>query len=182
MGFCVPRRVTRAWLPLLLLPLISCGGSREPPSSPSVNPMGTWKGTNTVSSATPASHCVAGLLRAAFSAPQPATLTVTAQGAVVSVKSANDLTGTSCDYIGQISASGEITATLERCSIPGLTGIVCADGLVRDIRISGGRVAVQVSGNQMTGTESGNYEVSLSPSGAPDGSLTISSTIRVTRQ
>jgi hypothetical protein len=116
-----------------------------------------------------------------FSAAQPATVTVSSQDTTVNVKSTNNLTGFSCDYMGQISPSGEITATLERCSIAEVDGVACTDGMRRGIRFAGGSLALQVSGNQMTGTESGNYEVFLSPSGAPDGSVTVSSGIRVTR-
>jgi hypothetical protein len=180
MGSSDPRRsVWPSACSLVLLPLLSCGDS--PPGPSTVNASGTWKGTTTLSSAVPSSHCVAGLWRAAFSAAQPATLTVSSQGTTVNVKSSNNLTGLTCDYTGQISPSGGITATLDRCSIPAVVGVACADGMLRGIRFAGGSLAVQVSANQMTGTESGNYEVFLSPSGGPDGSVTVNAAIRVTR-
>ena len=72
--------------------------------------------------------------------------------------------------------------TLNSCTASDLIGARCSTGALRDIRVQTGTLNTTLSGATLSGTSATQYNVVVSGTTSPVGTLTLNTTFTVTRQ
>lgn len=160
----------------------ACGGnSPTTPTVPAVAQVaGVWKGTATTTS-TVGGECFAATFLSTIGGSGAITFAVTQNASAVTAIVTSAGSGGTCTYAGAAGASGMLV-TVQSCSASDTIGARCPNGALRDIRLVAGNATATVGGSSMTGTDTTTYNVLVSGSGTPVGSLTIINTFNATKQ
>jgi hypothetical protein len=162
-------RVHSCALLLLTIGALACGD--DSPTSPSVVQVaGTWNGTAT-SRAWSGGECVGATLQAGGPLAQPFSLAITQSGSSLTATTTSPATG-NCSYAGT-AASSSITLNLTSCAISVFPNFPCSNGAVRDLRLVGLSTALNISGNNASGTSTYTYDVFIAGSAARVGTVVI---------
>jgi hypothetical protein len=162
---------------LLSIGALACGD--DSPTSPSVVQVGgTWNGTAT-SRAWSGGECVGPTLQAGGPLAQAFSLAITQSGSALTATTTSPATGT-CSYAGT-AGSNSIALNLTSCATSLFPNFPCSNGAVRDLRLVGLSTALNISGNNASGTSTYTYDVFTPGSAARLGTVVIEANATATR-
>ena len=167
----------------LLLP--ACGSdspaTATAPTPPSIAQVaGVWAVTSTLTSVT-GGECVGTILQSTIGSGDTGTMSISQTGASLSATGRSSSTGLSCTYDG-MSGAATMALSWSFCDAAVLTGIRCANGALRDMRLQAKSVTATVAGNRATGTGAETWNVVVAGTQTGVGPLVSTSTFVATRQ
>jgi hypothetical protein len=170
----------RVVLTLALL-VAGCGGSSSPtsPTPQVVQVAGLRRITETLTSVS-GGECFASTFQGLVGTSGEATLQVTQSGSSLQARATDNATGASCDYVGTAGAASFALNT-SACTASDVIGAACANGARRDIRLQTGGYNGSISGGTATGTGAQTYNIVVSGTSSPVGTLTLTSRFTATR-
>ena len=177
---------TRLLCTVLLTCLVSsCGGGNGAtsgtPTSPTpsaANVAGTWKGTATFLTVSPAGNCVADVFLTVVGRTGERAWSVTQNGSSITVVETQvphveTLSGTVDTSTISLTSQGSNAGTLS-------TG--CPDGVDRHMQFKSGSVSATISGTRITGTKTTIYDTWVAATGARSGGVTTIDSFALDRQ
>jgi hypothetical protein len=177
---------TRLLCTVLLTCLVSsCGGGNGTGSGTPISPTpstanvaGTWKGTATFQTASPAGHCVADVFLRVAGATAQRAWSVTQIGSLLTV---TETQGSDVETLSGTVDAGTITLNSQGTNI-GTLSSSCPDGVDRHMRFKTGSVSATVSGSRITGTKTTVYDTWVIATGASSGAVTTIDSFALDRQ
>jgi len=176
---------TRLLCTILLTCLVSScgggnGGSSEPPTSPTpsaANVAGTWTGTATFQTASPAGNCFADLFLAVVGRTAERAWSVTQNGSSVTVV---ETQGDNVETLSGTVNASTISLTLQSTNV-GTLSTSCPDGVNRNMRFKTASVSATISGTRITGTKTAIYDTWVVATGALSGAVTTTDSFALDR-
>lgn len=162
---------------------IGCGGESGPtaPSAPQIAQVGgVWAYRDTATSVS-GGECVGAALQGAVGSVSTGTIQITQTGSSLTATATDDSTGSNCSYTGT-AGSNSMALNGTFCSIASITGIVCANGARRDIRIQTLAINATITGSSANGTTAETWNVFVSGTATGVGILTLNSSFTATRR
>lgn len=166
--------------------ILGCGGDDDPtdpnptPTPTTANIAGFYSGTETNTSLTPASHPIVQMLADVVGQTEPTTLAVQQNGSSITARLTYTLSGIWVDYSGTV---GETTFSLNGVASSGaaITGIVCGDGISRDMYFHNANMTGTINGSRLSGTFSQIWNTTITSTGASAGTISLTGTFSVTK-
>lgn len=156
----------------------ACGGS---PTAPSIAQVaGVWSYTSTQTSIS-GGECVGQLLSSSIGSVDRGTFSVTQTGSSLTGTSRSASSGLSCMWTGT-AGSSSMALSWSTCDAAVFTGIHCANGALRDMRLVASSISATVLGNTANGTGAETYNISVSGTSSGVGALSSNYSWTAVRQ
>lgn len=167
---------------LLCVAVTGCGhdGPTGPTGNNVVDVAGVWRGTLTETTYT-GGECLAPILAQGVGASAQVSVAFNQNGANLSATATQTGNGGS-ETFGGTAGQSSVLLTWQSCTSCNRIGAVCSNGASRDLRKQTGALNASVNGGTMTGTYTENYNVVVTSTQAPVGTLSFTYTFALTRQ
>ena len=155
-----------------LLGLMAIAWGCGSPLAPSTRVSGAWLGNSTLASVS-GGECIGATLLLADAPRDVFTTALRQVGSSLDATVASAANGTSCAYAGTIDGSA-VTLNLTACQSARVTAARCANGAVRDLRLTSGTIVATVD-NQSSGrgTDTSTWSVFEPGNETPIAVLTL---------
>ena len=141
---------------------------------------GIWDLEETTTSIT-GGECFASLFQSVVGSTARSVLQITQGGTSLTVRATDSSTGASCDYTGTASAAA-FALNVTSCTASDLIGAVCPNGARRDIKLQTGGYNGSVNGTTASGTGAETFNVFVSGTSTPVGTLIVNSRFTASRR
>lgn len=167
-----------------VLVALFCGCSDDGgPASPApdyLNIAGLWSGTGQVASMAPTNHPLVQTILPLAGGSSPMTLSVQQNGQNITARLTWTGSGVYTDYSGTVGSSSlTLSWTYSNAAI--VTGIMCNDGIARDMVRVGDTINGVINGNAITGTGAETDNCLITATQVADGVITITGTFSLTK-
>ena len=151
------------------------------PAPPTVAQLaGVWTMTET-RTALSGGECLEGTLNSTIGSVTPLTMSFNQNGSSLNASGTVQTTGISCSWTGTADV-GRFALNMTSCQAAvNQIGIRCSNGAVRDLRIASSGLNAASTSTGYAGTKSDTYNVVVSGTSQVVGTLTINSSIAMTK-
>lgn len=163
--------------------LVGCGANNEPTNTDNINNpgdtttdiAGLYSGSETNTSLIPTSHPICQQLSNLVGDRKITTLSIERSGSYLTAQLTYVKSGTYIDYEGIV---GEATLDLSGSfnSAAVFAGIMCGDGIARNMIFKSATLTGTLSGTRISGTFSQVFNTSITSTGIADGEVTLRGT------